>query len=32
MAHSWTLETHWPGTSEGLPAVRRFAGIGNTES
>jgi uncharacterized membrane protein YkvA (DUF1232 family) len=26
------LETHWPGTSEGLHAVRRFAGIGHTES
>jgi uncharacterized membrane protein YkvA (DUF1232 family) len=26
------LETHWPGTSDGLQAVRRFTGIGHTES
>lgn len=26
------LQTHWPGTSEGLQAVRRFAGIDHTES
>jgi hypothetical protein len=32
MARSWTLETHWPGKSEGLQAVGRFAGIGHTES